>query len=61
MEGARKLVERHDQWRNDYLRNYHDADWEDPLLYHLTLNTGKVDPDDATELIVDYVRRISDV
>ena len=61
MEGARKLVEQHDQWRNDYLRNYHGADWEDPLLYHLTINTGKVDPDDATELIIDYARHISAV
>jgi CMP/dCMP kinase len=56
--GARKLVEQHDQWRNDYLRNYHRADWDDPLLYHLTINTGKVSWEDAADLVVEYARRL---
>ena len=54
-EQALELVEQHDRWRQLYLRNYHDADWDDLLLYHLTINTGKVDPDDAVDLIVRYV------
>jgi cytidylate kinase len=57
-EGARKLVEQHDQWRKDYLHNYHSADWDDPLLYHLTINTGKVDSDDAVNMIVEYLHRL---
>ena len=57
-DGARKLVEQHDQWRNDYLRNYHGADWDDPLLYHLTINTGKMDCDDAVDLIAEYARKL---
>ena len=57
-QGARKLVERQDQWRKDYLRNYHGADWDDPLSYHLTINTGKVDTDDSVDMIAGYVRRI---
>lgn len=54
-ENARKLVEQHDQWRKAYLRNYHGADWDDPLLYHLTINTGKMDRQDAVEMIARYV------
>lgn len=54
-EQARELVEQHDRWRKLYLRNHHDADWDDLLLYHLTINTGKVDPKDAVDLIVRYV------
>ena len=57
-DGARKLVEQHDQWRNDYLRNYHGADWDDPLLYHLTINSGRMDCDDAADLIVEYARKL---
>jgi cytidylate kinase len=53
---ARKLVEQHDQWRHDYLRNYHHANWDDPLLYDLTINTGRVQPDEAVALIADYAR-----
>lgn len=57
-EQARDLVEQHDRWRQLYLRNYHDADWDDVLLYHLTINSGKVDLDDAVDLIVRYVTRM---
>ncbi len=54
---ARELVEQHDRWRQLYLRNYHDADWDDLLLYHLTINTGRVDTEEAVDLIVRYVNR----
>ena len=54
-ENAGKLVEQHDRWRKMYLRNYHGIDWDDPLVYHLTINTGKVDEEAAVELIVRYV------
>ena len=56
-EQAEELVQQHDRWRKQYLRNHHDADWDDVLLYHLTINTGKVDPQDAVDLIVSYVER----
>jgi len=59
LEDAQKLVEQHDHWRKSYLRNYHHADWDDPLLYHLTINTGKMNREDAVDLIVHYVRRLS--
>ncbi|MEE2658200.1 MAG: cytidylate kinase-like family protein [Candidatus Latescibacterota bacterium] len=57
-EHARELVEQHDKWRKLYLRNYHDADWDDLLLYHLTINMGKVTMDEAVELIAGHVQRL---
>jgi len=41
-----------DRARFDYLRRYHDADWLDPTLYHLVLNTGRVSISTAIDLIV---------
>lgn len=58
-ESAQKLAEQHDRWRQLYLRNYYDVDWDDPLLYHLTINTGKMELEDAVDLVVHYVVRRS--
>jgi len=41
-----------DRARFDYLRRYHDADWLDPTLYHLVLNTGRLSVETAADLIV---------
>ena len=41
-----------DRGRADYLRRYHGADWLDPTLYHLVVNTGYLSVDTAVELIV---------
>ena len=55
LESVRELVDQHDRWRELYLRNYHNAVWEDPLLYHLTINTAKLDEDKAVDLVVRYM------
>ncbi len=55
-DNAHKLAEQHDGWRKAYLRNAHKADWDDPLLYDLTINTGRVSPEVAVDIIVDYMR-----
>lgn len=56
-ENAEELVEQHDRWRKLYLRNFHGVDWDDPLLYHLTINTGRMDEDAAVDLINRYILR----
>lgn len=56
LESAARLVEQHDRWRKQYLENYYNADWDDPLLYHLTINTGKVELAAAVDLIVEQVQ-----
>jgi cytidylate kinase len=55
-DNAHKLAEQHDGWRKDYLRNAHKANWDNPLLYDLTINTGRVEPQAAVDLIINYVR-----
>jgi hypothetical protein len=49
---AREFVEREDSGRRRYLKKYFEADPDDPLLYHLTLNTSKLSYEAAAELIV---------
>ena len=58
-DAAQELVQQHDRWRQLYLRNYHNADWDDLLLYHLTINTGRMEEEDAVDLIVRYVAQNS--
>jgi cytidylate kinase len=48
---AAKLVKAKDDARRDYLRRYFHADIADPTLYDLTLNTGRLSFNEATEII----------
>ncbi len=50
---ARKFCRREDLGRQRYLKKYFHADINDPLLYHLIINTGLVNYDDAAKLIGD--------
>jgi cytidylate kinase len=49
---AQNRVRASDRARSDYLRRYHDADWLDPTLYHLVINSGRVPVATAAELII---------
>ncbi len=51
--GARKFCLQEDLGRERYLKKYFHADINDPLLYHLIINTGLVGYDDAARLIGD--------
>jgi cytidylate kinase len=50
---ARKFCVQEDVGRERYLRTYFHADINDPLLYHLIINTGLVSYDDAAQFIGD--------
>jgi cytidylate kinase len=52
---ARKFCLHEDLGRKRYLKKYFNADVNDPLLYHLIINTGLVGYDDAAKLIGDAV------
>lgn len=52
---ALALVEKEDKQRERYLRKYFDRDIEDPLLYHLTINTDRISYDEAARIIGDAV------
>lgn len=48
---AMQLLRREDRARARYLRKYLDTNVEDPLLYHMVLNTDLIGYDEAAELI----------
>ena len=46
-------VSEEDHARRRYVRRYFDADVDNPLLYHLVINTGKTGLAGAAEIIVE--------
>jgi CMP/dCMP kinase len=50
-QAARAQVEASDQARRAYVHRYHQVDWDDPQLYDLVLNTGRLTVDSAAALI----------
>ncbi len=55
MKAARAFCLREDRGRRRYLKKYFVADVDDPLLQHLTLNTGLVSYDEAADIIANAV------
>ncbi len=52
---ARELVRHEDLGRARYLKKYFDEDIENPLLYHLVINTDLVPHEEAAEMIAQAV------
>jgi len=52
---ALEFVHAEDRGRGRYIREYFDKDIEDPLLYHLVLNTGMLGLDATSEIIATTV------
>ncbi|HEX5398713.1 MAG TPA: cytidylate kinase-like family protein [Verrucomicrobiae bacterium] len=52
---ARKFCVQEDLGRERYLKTYFHANVNDPLLYHLVINTGMVGFDGAAKIIADAV------
>ncbi len=50
-EDALKLIEDNDKASAEYLQRSYNLDWEDPAIYDLVLNTGKLDLDTAARAI----------
>jgi cytidylate kinase len=48
---ALELIHREDKGRKRYLRKHYEQDINDPLLYHVLLNTGLLDYDRTARLI----------
>jgi cytidylate kinase len=40
------------------LSRFYDIDWENPLNYHIILNTGKWELDDVVELLIGAVTHL---
>jgi cytidylate kinase len=52
MERAHQLALRRDRKRYEYLRDLFGVDINEPTLYHLVINTGKLEIGDAARVIV---------
>jgi cytidylate kinase len=41
-----------------YLERFYDIDWDNPLLYHLIINTGKWETEDAVQIILNALAHL---
>lgn len=55
-DAASAELEEHDLNRERYHREFYDRDWNDPVNYHLVLNTELLSPEGAAALIVARAR-----
>jgi cytidylate kinase len=54
-KAALRLIQREDRGRERYLKRYFKTDLENPLLYHLVINTDLISCDEAARIIADSV------
>jgi cytidylate kinase len=57
LEKARQKVLTEDKRRAEYVRQFYKVDWNDPTLYHLTLNVAELGIETTAYLIVTAARR----
>lgn len=57
---AAEYVRKQDQGRKRYVKKYYAKDIEDPLLYHVVINTDRVPYSEAGRMIADAVSRRPD-
>ncbi len=56
---AERQIRQSDRERARYMKHFYNVKWDDPDLYHLIVNTGKVSVDLATQLICDAAQRLA--
>ena len=56
---AAETVAMRDKAAASYLKRFHDVDWADTSLYHLVINTEKVDVETAANIIVCAAKSLS--
>lgn len=54
---AKTLIERHDKRRANLFRKFGKEDYDRPDLYHIVLNTSKVEMEKASQIVCDLVSR----
>jgi CMP/dCMP kinase len=55
---AATILDDTDKMRSRYNREYYHRDWNDPVNFHMVLNTGMLGFDGATELVVGRARSL---
>ncbi|MFO7917656.1 MAG: cytidylate kinase-like family protein [Anaerolineae bacterium] len=53
---ARRFARERDKAAAEYLHEFHFIDWDDPTLYHLVVNVGRLGIDEAAALIIRAAR-----
>jgi cytidylate kinase len=56
---AQDLINERDQASAEYVQRLYGADWADSRLYHMILNTGKLELEQAANMIVAVVKQVS--
>jgi cytidylate kinase len=57
---AQDLMTARDAASADYLQRFYHVDWNDPMLYHLVLNTGRMSIDLAVSLIGEMLKCVAE-
>jgi cytidylate kinase len=57
-EAKRRITDSDEEKRQAIRHMHNNAEWKDPKHYHLVINTGRVDPDVAVQLIVLAARAL---
>lgn len=56
---AERQIRRSDRERTRYMQHYYNVRWDNPDLYHLIINTGKVSVDTAAHIIWATAQQIT--
>jgi len=57
-EAQDRILER-DRASADYLKRYYNVDWNDPMLYHMMINTGRISIAKAVDIVVDFCHEMT--
>jgi cytidylate kinase len=58
LESARAQIQASDHYRANYLRRFYGVRWDDPTLYHFVLNTERLSPHQAANIICQAVNQL---
>ena len=58
LDEATARVKHRDEAAAAYLERFFDIDWDNPLLYHLIINTGKWETEDAVQIILNALAHL---
>jgi CMP/dCMP kinase len=56
---AQDTIEHKDAASAEYLQHFYHVRWDDPALYHVIINTGKLDIDQAVLMIAHLARELA--
>ncbi|MCL5038026.1 MAG: cytidylate kinase-like family protein [Chloroflexi bacterium] len=56
-EEAAEYLKKRDTAASQYIRRFYNENWEDPMLYHMVVNSSFIDEDTAAEVLADAVRK----